>query len=83
MQTNWPSVFGGVIHPSDNVLHEIKIIINITTETSNQTCRRRRADMRCDPELQEYDCLPVLNVRRGNGTDEIIRLIWYTYTRKL
>jgi len=51
MQDDWPSVFVEcIIQPSNNVLHELKIIIDITTETPLQTSRNQRAAMRCDPE---------------------------------
>lgn len=72
MQCNWPYLTEH-FNPSQTVLDELKLIVDIVSENNiTLTCRKRRAEMRCN---SEDDLAPALQAMRESNTEEIIQLI--------
>ncbi|KAL4085520.1 hypothetical protein QTP88_027031 [Uroleucon formosanum] len=69
MQNNWPYRCEKIINPSQIVLEELKLIVDIISEkNAMQTSRNRRAEMRCNPE---DDLAPACQVMRCNPEDDL------------
>jgi len=69
MQNNWPYRCE-IINPSQIVLDELKLVVDIISEkNATQTSRKRRGEMRCNTE---DDLAPAFQVRRESNTEDIV-----------
>jgi len=73
MQNNWPYRSKLIINPSQTVLDELKLIVDIINENNTlQTSRKRRSEMRFEPENDKARA-SAFQAKRLESTEEIIQ----------